>query len=179
MPWSVPWSFNFDFGQFWIFEILCFKSLLKFAAVFFILRKIFHSPCVLSMSTWAGMMFPSQSKKSKFFLLTPAYRKVTRKRKYWVIIIIAHAFNQKILLCLTVCCNFTIFKRKKESIGSNLAKIVYDQCEMRNHLVDFLHSNKIKPFLRFNRARGEELLIDITNNTEDTSKRISPKKFSK
>ena len=50
-------------------------------------------------------------------------------------------------------------------------EIIYDQCEMRNHLPDYLQSNKIKPFPRFNRTRGEEQFIDITNNVEDTNKK--------
>ena len=37
------------------------------------------------------------------------------------------------------------------ALGNNPAKIIYDQCEMRNHL-DCLQSNKIKPFPRFNRT---------------------------
>ena len=57
--------------------------------------------------------------------------------------------------------------------------MIYDQCEMRNHLLDCLQSNKIKPFPRFNRARSEEQFVDITNNIEDTNKWISSKKFSK
>ena len=50
---------------------------------------------------------------------------------------------------------------------------------MRNHIPDCLQSNTIKPFPRFNRTRGEEQFIDITNKIEDTNKWVSTKKFSK
>ena len=65
------------------------------------------------------------------------------------------------------------------AIGNNPAEIIYDRYEMRNHLLDCLKSSKVKPFPRFNRTGGEEQFIDITNNTEDTNKWISPKKFFK
>ena len=65
------------------------------------------------------------------------------------------------------------------AIGNNPAEIIYDQCEMANHPLHCLQSNKIKLFLRFNRTRGKEQFTDITNNIEDINKWISPKKFSK
>ena len=77
------------------------------------------------------------------------------------------------------CGLFAIAYATDLAIGNNPAEIIYDQCEMRNHLRDYLNSNKIKPFPRFNRTRGEEQFIDITNNIEDANKWISPKKVSK
>ena len=77
------------------------------------------------------------------------------------------------------CGLFAIAYATDLAIGNNPAEIMYDQCEMRNHLLNCLQSNKIKPFPRFNRTSSEEQLIDITNNIEDTNKWISPKKFSK
>ena len=63
------------------------------------------------------------------------------------------------------------------AIGNN-PETIYDQCEV-NHLLNCLQSNKVKLFPRFNRARGEEQFIDITNHIENTNKQISPNKFSK
>ena len=56
------------------------------------------------------------------------------------------------------------------AIGNNPVEIMYDQCEMTNHPLHCLQSNKIKPFPRFNRARGKEQFTDITNNIEDINK---------
>ena len=65
------------------------------------------------------------------------------------------------------------------AIGNNPAEIIYDQCEMRNHLLNCLQSNKIKHFPRFNRIKNEKQFTAITKDKEDTNKKISQKKFSK
>ena len=37
---------------------------------------------------------------------------------------------------------------------------------MRNHLLDYLQLNKIKPFPRFNKTRCKGQFIDVTNDIE-------------
>ena len=60
------------------------------------------------------------------------------------------------------CGLFAITYATDLTIGNDPVEIIYDQCEIRNHLLDCLQSNKIQPCPRKQEVRNSLLILLIT-----------------
>ena len=60
--------------------------------------------------------------------------------------------------------------------GNNPTTIVYDQSQMRQHLLDCLQNHKMKPFPRFRTLTYQVPPVDITKDIDSTQKWVTPTK---
>ena len=62
---------------------------------------------------------------------------------------------------------------------NNPTTFVYDQREMRQHLLECLQNHIMKPFPRFKTLTNQVPLVDITKVIDSTQKWVTPRKYAK
>ena len=77
------------------------------------------------------------------------------------------------------CGTFAIAYAMDIAAGNNPTTIVYDQSEMRQHLLECLPNHKMKPFPRFRNLTNQVPPVNITKDIDSTQKWVTPRKHAK